>query len=79
MFALALGATASYAILVKGVSITPFIDTFIAALVVAIGCICLPPKKLRFLRNLLDIYFVTNIAIIFLDMRSDGACFLPYW
>jgi hypothetical protein len=75
MFALALGATASYAILVKGVSITPFIDTFIAALVVAIGCICLPPKKLRFLRNLLDIYFVTNIAIIFLEYAIRWSLF----
>ena len=43
-FTLAVGATASYAVLVKHVSITPFVDTFLAALLVTIGWICLPPR-----------------------------------
>ena len=66
-FALAVGVTASYAILVKHVSITPFVDTFLAALLVAIGWICLPVKNLTLLRKLLDICFVVNIAILFLE------------
>ena len=71
-FALVVGATASYAVLVKHVSITPFVDTFLAALLVTIGWICLPAKNLRLLRNLLDIYFVTNIAILFLEYATKS-------
>jgi hypothetical protein len=72
LFTLAVGVTAFYAVLVKQVSITPFVDTFLAALLVTIGWICLPPKNLRFLRYLLHIYFVTNIAILFLEYATES-------
>ena len=77
LFAFAVGATASYAIVVKHLSITPFVDTFLAALLVTIGWICLPAKNLRLLRNLLDIYFVTNIAILFLEYVTKSWVFPP--
>ena len=76
-FMLAVGATASYAVLVKHVSIAPFVDTFLAALMVTIGWICLPPKNLRFLRYLLDIYFVTNIAILLLEYGTKSVLIGP--
>ena len=72
LFAFAVGTTASYAVLVKHVPITPFVDTFLAALLVTIGWICLPPKNLRLLRYLLDIYFVTSIAILFLEYGTKS-------
>ena len=72
-FAFAVGATASYAILVKHVSITPFVDTFLAALLVAIGWISLPAKNLTLLRKLLDIYFVATIAILFLEYVTKSS------
>ena len=66
-FVFAFGATASYAVLVKHVSIAPFVDTFLAALLVTIGWICLPSANLRRLRRLVDIYFIASIAILFLE------------
>ena len=76
-FAFAVGTTASYAVLVKHVPITPFVDTFLAALLVAIGWICLPPKNLRLLRYLLDIYFVTSIAILVLEYGTKSWVIAP--
>ncbi len=66
-FALAIGATAVYAIFFKQLSIAPFVDTFLAALLIVIVWICLQYDNLRQLRLLLDIYFVTNIALLFLE------------
>ena len=60
-------------------SIAPFVDTFFAALLVTIGWICLPPKNLRFLRYLLDIYFVTNIAILFLEYGTKSRVIAPVY
>lgn len=66
-FALAIAATAGYAILFKQLSIAPFIDTFLAALVIVVVWICLPYDNLRQLRTLLDIFFIINIALLFLE------------
>jgi len=71
-FVLAVGATAFYAVLVKHVSIAPFVDTFLAALLVTIGWICLPSENLRRLRRLVDIYFIVNIAILFLEYATKS-------
>ena len=76
-FAFAVGTTASYAVLVKHVPITPFVDTFLAALLLTIGWICLPPKNLRLLRYLLDIYFVTSIAILVLEYGTKSWVIAP--
>jgi hypothetical protein len=76
-FVFAIGATASYAVLVKHVSIAPFVDTFLAALLVTIGWICLPSEHLRRLRHLLDIYFIANIAILFLEYAAKSTLIGP--
>src|SRR4029079_838667 len=49
-----------------------FVDTFFAALVIAIGWICLPPKNLSRLRYLLDIVLVVSIAIMFLEYGTKS-------
>lgn len=69
-FALAVGATAVYAILFKQLSIAPFVDTFLAAILIAVIWICLPYDNLRQLRFLLDIYFATNIALLFFEYAA---------
>jgi hypothetical protein len=66
-FALAIAATAAYAILFKQLSIAPFVDTFLAALVIVVVWICLPYDNLRQLRALLDVFFIVNIALLFLE------------
>ena len=77
LFTLTVSVTASYAILVKQVSIAPFVDTFLTALLVTIGWICLPPENLRRLRFLLNIYFVTTIAILFLEYGTKSWVIAP--
>lgn len=69
-FALAIAATAVYAIVFKQLSIAPFVDTFLAALLVVIVWICLPYDSLRQLRLLLDIYFVINIGLLFFEYAA---------
>jgi len=76
-FASAIGAVAFYAVLVKHVSITPFVDTFFAALLVTIGWICLPPRGLIRLRYLLDLYFVTNIVLLFFEYGAKSWVIAP--
>lgn len=71
-FALSVGVFAFYAVLVKHVSIAPFVDTFLAALLVTIGWICLPPESLRRLRYLIDIFFVINIALLFFEYATKS-------
>lgn len=66
-FALAIAATAAYAILFKQLSIAPFVDTFLATLVIVVVWICLPYDNLRQLRALLDVFFIVNIALLFLE------------
>jgi hypothetical protein len=76
-FSLAVCAVAFYAVLVKHVSITPFVDTFLAALLVTVGWICLPPERLIRLRYLLDLYFVANIAILFVEYARKAWLIAP--
>ena len=76
-FALAVGAVAFYAVLFKHVSIAPFVDTFLAALLVTMGWICLPPNSLIRLRQLLDLYFVVNIAILFIEYAMKSWVIAP--
>ena len=75
-FALTIGAVAFYAVLFKKVSIAPFVDTFWAALLVTIGWICLAPR-LRLLRYMLDIYFVINIVLLFIEYATKSWLIAP--
>lgn len=76
-FTLAVGAVASYAILVKHVSIAPFVDTFLVAILATIGWVCLSTTALGQLRRLLDIYFIANIAVLFLEYATRSWMFAP--
>ncbi|HWV51997.1 VpsF family polysaccharide biosynthesis protein [Pseudorhodoplanes sp.] len=69
-FALTVAAVATYAILFKQLSIAPFVDTFLAALVVVVVWICLPYDSLRQLRTLLDVFFIVNIALLFFEYAA---------
>ncbi len=69
-FAFAVAATAAYAIFFKQLSIAPFIDTFLAALVVVVVWICLPYDNLRQLRTLFDVFFIVNIALLFFEYAA---------
>ena len=76
-FTLSVGAVAFYAVLVKHLSIAPFVDTFLAAMLVAIGWICLPLNSLSNLRRLLDFYFAANIALLFLEYAMKSWLISP--
>lgn len=71
-FALSVAATAAYAILFKQLSVAPFVDTFFAAILLAIAWICLPYDNLRHLRTFLDIYFAVNIGLLFFEYASKS-------
>lgn len=66
-FGVAVFGVASYAIIAKNMSVAPFVDTFVAALIVAIGCICLSDRHLRNFKYLLNSYFIISIAIMFFE------------
>ena len=70
-FGPAVGATAFNAVLVKHVSIAPFVDTFFAALLVTIGWLCLPSENLRRLRRLVDIYFIAILRSCFWNTQPS--------
>jgi hypothetical protein len=71
-FVVSVAATAAYAILARKVSIAPFVDTFAAAIIVMIGCLCLPRRYLRVLKFFLDAYFVASVAILFFEYYTKS-------
>lgn len=76
-FMISAATAAFYAIIAKQVSIAPFIDTFMAAVVTTIGCICLSGRYLRAFRYLLDAYFITSIAIVFFEYYTNSSIIFP--
>ena len=66
-FAFAVSATAIYAIVDKGASIAPFVDTFGSTIVVTLIMIVMRKRFLILLRNIFDLFFVINIVIIFIE------------
>lgn len=72
-FVVAVAATAAYAIAAKHVSIAPFVDTFVAAIIATIGCICLSERYSRLLKKMLDAYFIASIAIVFIESYSKSS------
>jgi hypothetical protein len=76
-FGITISGVALYAIAEKHVSIAPFIDTFVAALVITIGFICLSGRFLRVFRYLLDVYFIASIAIMFIEYYRKADIFFP--
>ena len=77
-FAVSVAATSSFAIVVKGVSIAPFVDTFLAAIVLTVGCLCLPERYLRLFRHLLDAFFIVSIAMVFFEFYTKSSVLYSY-
>jgi hypothetical protein len=75
-FVLAVVITAAYANFIQGASAAPFVDTFFAAIMATIIVTCIAEKPLTFLRGMIDIFFVVNILVIFLEFISQRS-FLP--
>lgn len=76
-FGVSITAVASYAIIEKRVSIAPFVDTFVAAFVITIGCICLSRRYLLVLRYLINAYFIASIAIIIFEYYTKSSIVRP--
>jgi hypothetical protein len=77
-FAVSVAVTSFFAIVVKGVSIAPFVDTFLAALVLTVGCLCLPERYLRLFRYLLDAFFIASIAMVFFEFYTKSSILYSY-
>ena len=77
-FAISAAATALFAIVVRHVSIAPFVDTLGAAIIGTLGCICLPVRYMRILKRLLDTFFVANIAIVFYEYYTKSSIIGSY-
>src|SRR5262249_25973222 len=77
-FAVSVACTALFAIFAKGVSIAPFVDTFLAALVLTVGCLCLPGKYLRLFQYLLDGFFILSIAMVFYEFYTKSSILYSY-
>ena len=60
--------TALYTYLMAGASLSPFVDTFLAAIVTAIIIIAMPRRSLSLLGWLVDIFFIVNIVMIFSEV-----------
>lgn len=72
-FSLTVGAVACFAIVVRHVSAAPFVDTFAAALVVTLGCLCIPTRYLAKLRLFLEIYFGLSVLAIFFEYYAKSS------
>lgn len=76
-FSISAAATALFAVIVRQVSIAPFIDTLGTAIIATLGMICLPVAYMSKFRRLLDAYFVVSIAIIFFEYFTKTAIVNP--
>ena len=78
LFVLAVTVTAAYTCVVQGASVAPFVDTFLVAILATIIVTCIPVRPLRFLRRLIDVFFVVNILLIFLEAMLHRSFFATY-
>jgi hypothetical protein len=77
-FVIAVTLTAAYCCFMQGASLAPFVDTFLAAIVVAIILSCIPFGPLSLLRRLVDLFFVINILLIFVEASLQKNLLAPY-
>lgn len=78
LFIIAVAAAAGYACTVKGASAAPFVDTFLAAIAATITVSCIPLRSLVFLRRLVDIFFILNIFVMFIEVLQQRNFFSSY-
>jgi hypothetical protein len=77
-FALTTGCTAAYAILFKGASIAPFIETLAATLVVFVITISLPARAIAVLRWAIHAIMIFSIVMIIAEYYM-GRTFIPIY
>jgi hypothetical protein len=74
-FALAVVTAATYCYLVQNTSLAPFIETFISAIIATIVLSCVSLRTISFLRRLIEIFFLVNIAMIFWEAATNTTFF----
>jgi hypothetical protein len=77
-FAVAVGATAGYSVIIRGASVAPFVDTFFAAIVTYVVLISVPVAPLKLLRFLIHVFFIVNIAAIMLEYVTKTSLLASY-
>jgi hypothetical protein len=77
-FISAVTVTAAYCCFVRGASASPFIDTFFVAIMTTIIVTCIPIESIAFLRRLIDVFFLLNIAMIFWESAAHTTFFPSY-
>jgi hypothetical protein len=63
--------TTFYCYVAKGASISPFVDTFIGAIVVSVILNGISRQPLVFLRRLVDVFFIGNALLIFWEIVAQ--------
>ena len=70
--------TAGYDVFFGKVPFAPFVDTFLTAVLGAIVLTCLPRPAILFLRRIVDLFFVFNIIMIFVEYALHVDFIEPY-
>lgn len=78
LFALAIVATATYALLVRGASVAPFVDSLGGAVLAAAALTCLPRRPIILLRLAIDLFFLINVVLIFWEFIVHRDVFSQY-
>jgi hypothetical protein len=77
-FGTAVLATGTYASAVHGASITPFVDTFFAAILSTIVLLSMPGRYLLVFGTIIDLFLTANIILLFIEYFS-GANIIPVY
>jgi hypothetical protein len=77
-FVAAIIFTAGYDVLFGNAPFAPFVDTFLAAVLTTIVLTCVPYSAILLLRRLVDLFFVFNIFLIFVEYVLHVDFIAPY-
>ena len=77
-FVAAIIFTAAYDILLGNASVAPFVDTFLTAALTTIVLTCVPFPAIVLIRRIIDLVFVFNIFLIFVEYILQVDFVAPY-
>jgi hypothetical protein len=77
-FVAAIIFTAAYDILLANASVAPFVDTFLTAALTTIVLTCVPFPAIVLIRRIMDLFFVFNIFLIFVEYILQVDFIAPY-
>ena len=77
-FVAAIIFTAAYDILLGNASVAPFVDTFLTAALTTIVLTCVPFPAIVLIRRIIDLFFVFNIFLIFVEYILQVDFVAPY-